>query len=105
MVLWPPTANEVADQRASSNTPPPKPPDYVLIAILADVGTGGPPDSWKAVLYDPDEDRLHTVASGDHVGRFEVRVAAEVVQLTDGATRHELRLRETRTPSEGAVRG
>lgn len=107
VVLWPPTASGAADQLALSTTQAPvKPPDYVLVAILSDPGRGGEQGGWEAVLYDPEQDRLRTVATGDKLGRFEVsRVDAEVVHLSDGKTNHELRLRKEEIASEGKGRG
>lgn len=109
VVLWPPTASELADQQGSSTTQvPTKPPNYILVAILSETQREGEEGGGvrEAVFYDPDEDRLQTVGLGDRLGRFEVsRVDAEVVQLSDGKITHELRLRNEETLSQGKDRG
>ncbi len=78
---------------AAAPPPPPLPPPLKL-QLLAIEKLG---DGFRAVLYDPDADKVVTVASGNTVaGRTVARVAAEGVVLSLGSLEQPLLLRADR---------
>jgi len=79
--------------------PPPPPPPLRLQLVGIVVEEGGP----RAVLYDPDTDVLHIVASGEAVGSCVVEsVSKAEVTLRQGDRLRTLALRDA--GQEGAIR-
>lgn len=90
-----------ADLASREPTPPPQPPPppplrLELLAIEhSEAGL-------RAVLYDPDENTVVTVAQGDTVaGRTVAAISAEGVRLARGGVEHALVLRADRPIGRG----
>lgn len=74
-------------------TAPPPPTKLQLLALSTENGVA------KALLYDPDSDRVVSVSVGDKVSRAEVEdITSDRVVIADAAGRHHLWL----DPSKGA---
>lgn len=85
--------------KPASPAPPPPPPPLRLQLVGIVVEEGGP----RAVLYDPDADVLHIVASGEAVGSCVVEsVSKAEVTLRQGDRLRTLALRDA--GQEGAIR-
>ena len=83
--LWRvPPAPVVATAQAS---PPVKPPNLRLVGIISESGRH------MAAIYDVDADRLVIVASGDHIGQYNVTaITSSEVELSDGQVTQKLAL-------------
>ncbi|MDQ7012450.1 MAG: hypothetical protein Q9O74_00975 [Planctomycetota bacterium] len=72
----------------------PPPPKLQLIGIARDTDEHGNP-VLRAALYDPDTDRLHLVASGEHIGPVTIAaVDTEGVSLEIGGRTSRIALRD-----------
>jgi hypothetical protein len=72
--------------------PPPAPPPPLKLQLLAIVREGG---EYKAAVYDPDAGRMVIVGAGESVaGRGVASVAADAIELRDGAGVRRLALAE-----------
>lgn len=86
-VLWNP---KQAPQIAPAAPAPPAPLRLQLVGIIRDG------DHLQAALYDPDEDRLLIVSSGQTIKGFQViTITAGTVELSSGHSTHQLRLEAT----------
>jgi hypothetical protein len=75
--------------------PPPPPPAPLKLQLLGITVEGG---QYRAVVFDPDTNKMHIVASGDTVGtRLVQRVEKEEVAFALGAVVQTLTLRPDRT--------
>lgn len=93
VALWNP-APPAQGQTAADSTPPapPSPLNIQLIGIITDTVDGIPIQ--KAAIYDADADRLLIIADGEKLREHVVRVlSAGVVELVDGETTRQYRLR------------
>ncbi len=90
--LWvaPPTQPPPPPAPSVVATPPPPPPlKWQLLAIVREG------DAYKALVYDPDADKVLTLAEGDHAGpRRVARITPTSVDVRDGAGVRTLALRE-----------
>lgn len=87
--LWNPLPLPATAQ-AEPAPEPPKPLRAQLIGIIEERG------QLHAALYDPDEDRIVIVKEGESVKTLTVMaIKPRSVELFDGQSRHELRLKET----------
>lgn len=92
--IWnpPPAPSPAAAAPAAVEAGPP--PRLRLIGIAHDSGVDGEP-ILRAALYDPDTDKLHLVASGEHVGGVTVSaIDGGGVSLDDGGRVSRLALRD-----------
>jgi hypothetical protein len=72
--------------------PPPLPP--LKLQLLAVVHEGGEGGTYKAMLYDPDSDKILLAGNGDTVvGKKVEKVTAAGVQIRDGTGLRTLALR------------
>lgn len=87
--LWnPPPVAVPAQPQVAQN--PSKPFRLQLIGIIHEG------EQLHAALYDPDADRIVIVASGQRINDLTVvSVGTKTVELSDGQSKHELRLQET----------
>ena len=100
--LWNPAPNPpktVQTAEASPTSPPaPQPLNIQLIGIITDMVDGQPVQ--KAAMYDGDADRLLIIADGQRLREHIVRVLPSgVVELVDGQTTRQYRLRTDRNQS------
>ncbi|MBX3410407.1 MAG: hypothetical protein KF859_11045 [Phycisphaeraceae bacterium] len=91
--LWvapPPPPVKVAESPPPPPPPPPAPPlKWQLLAIVREG------EIYKALVYDPDSDKVLTLAEGDHSGpRRIARVTPTTIDVRDGAGTRTLALRE-----------
>lgn len=87
VVLWNPPPRIEAHPVAAAQVR-----DPLRLQLLGVVQDGA---GLRAALYDPADDQVHLVTDGDSVKRYRVvRVAFEGVELVDGRTTHQLRMRE-----------
>jgi hypothetical protein len=86
--VWTIAAAPQAPAPPSPPPPPPPPLKLQLIGILREA------EQYKAVLYDPDSNKLFVVATGEEAqGHMIDRVAADAITVRDGALVRTLKLR------------
>ena len=79
---------------AAKPTPPPPPLRLELLGIVREN------DAYKAVVYDPDTDKVTVLASGDTLaGRTVGNITAVTVAIRDGAGIRTLTLKNTSPPT------
>jgi hypothetical protein len=98
--LWNPVPRPAVPVAAEAKTEPaPKPLRLQLIGIIHD-SHSSPADSQQvgklhAALYDPDEDVLLIVTSGEKIKQHTItNITAAMVEISDGRTTQQLRLKE-----------
>jgi hypothetical protein len=79
--------------KVAAAPPPPPPPPPLRLQLLGIVREG---DAYKAVLYDPDSNKVRVVAAGEELqGRRVERIAADTVSIKTGALVQVLALKST----------
>jgi len=79
--------------KVAAAQPPPPPPPPLRLQLLGIVREG---DAYKAVLYDPDSNKVRVVAAGEDLqGRRVERIAADTVSIKTGALVQMLALKST----------
>ncbi len=98
--LWlappPPPPTEIAAK-------PPPPPPPLKLELLGILREG---ESYRAVVYDPETDKVTVLSSGDTLaGRTVGRITAETVAIKDGAGTRTLTLKTEAKPGAGGGSG
>jgi hypothetical protein len=101
--LWVAPPTPPTPPRAIPPSPAPAPLTPLKLALLAIVHegpVGG--DTYRALLYDPDADRILALTQGQQAGGRTVElVTAASVQIRDDAGLHTLALNDTASPPGG----
>lgn len=94
--LAPPPATPAPSGVAAKPSPPPPPLKLELLGILREG------DSFKAVVYDPDTDKVAVLSAGDTLaGRTINAVTADTVAIKDGAGTRTLTLKQAGGGGDG----
>jgi hypothetical protein len=85
--------------------PPPPPLKLQLVAVVRDAGDVGVAGALRALVYDPELDRVLTLGPGDAAGggRTVVRVEPAALVLREGTAERRLSLDATPQPGTGGA--
>lgn len=95
----PPPTPEIAAKPAPPPPPSLPPPAPLKLELLGIIREG---DSYRAVIYDPDTDKVAVLAAGDTLaGRTVGKVTADAVAIKDGVGTRTLTLKNAAPPGSG----